>query len=213
MPLLALQAAVSAGTGALLLSALHALASLSSLVAPALAQRLGCKWTLLLGYGHACLFFGLHLYPTPYTLVPAYLALGLWLGPLVSGRVTFLMTLASKLSYVATEEEDAEDVVESSGRRQTVVRRLARGLQTAQDFGLVFGNGITAFLLWYTQPGGCLGVLEPMHRGPVGTLPFWSAPEYLPKGLPFEPLKHFLQSAISSTEECNFQGRGNIFRF
>jgi MFS family permease len=156
MPLLALQASVSANMGGLLLSALHALASLSSLLAPTLSQRVGCKWTLILGYGHACLFFGLHLYPTPYTLVPAYLALGLWLGPLVSGRVTFLMTLASKLSYVATEEEDAEDVEESSSRRQTIVRRLARGLQTAQDFGLVLGNGIAAFLLWYTKPGGCL---------------------------------------------------------
>jgi hypothetical protein len=154
MPLLALQAAVSANMGGLLLSALHALASLSSLVAPTLVQRVGCKWTLILGYGHACLFFGLHLYPTPYTLVPAYLALGIWLGPLVSGRVTFLMTLASKLSYVVTEDEEAEDVEESSGRRQTIVRRLARGLQTAQDFGLVLGNGVTAILLWYTQPGG-----------------------------------------------------------
>ncbi|PNF36999.1 hypothetical protein B7P43_G08046 [Cryptotermes secundus] len=152
MPLLALQAAVSANMGGLLLSALHALASFSSLVAPTLVQRVGCKWTLILGYGHACLFFGLHLYPTPYTLVPAYLALGVWLGPLVSGRVTFLMTLASKLSYVVTEDEEAEDVEESSSRRQTIVRRLARGLQTAQDFGLVLGNGVTAFLLWYTQP-------------------------------------------------------------
>jgi hypothetical protein len=155
LPLLGLQAAVSADTGALLLAALHAVASLSSLVAPTLVQRVGCNWTLILGYAHACLFFGLHLYPTPYTLVPAYLTLGLWLGPLVSARVTLLMTLASKLSYLVTEDEEGEDVEENSSRRETVVRRLARGLQTAQDFGMVLGNGVTAFLLWYTQQGGC----------------------------------------------------------
>jgi hypothetical protein len=97
------------------------------------------------------MFFGLHLYPTPYTLVPAYLTFGLWLGPLVSARLTFLMTLASKLSYVVTEEEEEE----SSSCRKTVLRRLARGLQTAQDFGLVLGNGVTAFLLWYTEQGRC----------------------------------------------------------
>lgn len=156
LPLLALYAAVSANMGSLLLAALHALASLSSLVAPTLVQRVGCNWTLILGYAHACVFFGLHLYPTPYTLVPAYLALGVWMGPIVSARVTFLMTLASKLSYVVTEEDEVEDMDKSSSRRETTVRRLARGLQTAQDIGLVLGNGVTAFLLWYTQQGGCL---------------------------------------------------------
>ncbi|XP_069671527.1 protein unc-93 homolog A isoform X1 [Periplaneta americana] len=159
LPLLALQASVSAwwwrpggDAGALLLAALHAAAALSSLGAPTLVQRLGCNWTLVLGYIHACVFFGLHLYPTTYTLVPAYLAVGLWLGPLVSARVTFLMTLASKLSYVVTEDDEVEDVDETSCRRETAVRRLARGLQTAQDFGLVLGNGVAASLLWYTQP-------------------------------------------------------------
>jgi len=156
LPLLALYAAVSTNMGSLLLAARHALASLSSLVAPTLVQRVGCNWTLILGYAHACVFFGLHLYPTPYTLVPAYLALGVWMGPIVSARVTFLMTLASKLSYVVTEEDEVEDMDKSSSRRQTTVRRLARGLQTAQHIGLVLGNGVTAFLLWYTQQGGCL---------------------------------------------------------
>lgn len=78
------------------------------------------------------------------------------MGPIVSARVTFLMTLASKLSYVVTEDEEVEEVDKSSSHKETTVRRLARGLQTAQDFGLVLGNGVTAFLLWYTQQGGCL---------------------------------------------------------
>ena len=154
LPLLALQASISTWWwphGAILLAALHALASLSSLVAPTLVQRLGCNWTLILGYAHACIFFGLHLYPVAYTMVPGYVVMGLWLGPLVSARVTFLMTLASKLSYVVSEDEEAEEV--SSCRRETVVRRLARGLQTAQDFGFVLGNGVAASLLWYTQQG------------------------------------------------------------
>jgi hypothetical protein len=84
------------------------------------------------------------------------------MGPIVSARVTFLMTLASKLAYVVTEEEEVEDMDETSSRKQTTVRRLARGLQTAQDFGLVLGNGVTAFLLWYTQQGGCLTAVT--HR-------------------------------------------------
>ncbi|KAJ9576175.1 hypothetical protein L9F63_006997 [Diploptera punctata] len=152
LPLLALQASISTWWwphGALLLAALHALASLSSLAAPTLVQRLGCNWTLILGYAHACVFFGLHLYPVAYTMVPGYIVMGLWLGPLVSARVTFLMTLASKLSYVVSEDEEAEE--QNNCRRETVVRRLARGLQTAQDFGFVLGNGVAASLLWFTR--------------------------------------------------------------
>ncbi|PSN37175.1 hypothetical protein C0J52_20662 [Blattella germanica] len=154
LPLLALQAAVSAwwAYGPILLAGLHAIAALSSLGAPTLVQRLGCNWTLILGYAHACIFFGLHLYPVAYTMVPGYIVMGLWLGPLVSARVTFLMTIASKLSYVVTEDDEAEE--ENTCRRETVVRRLARGLQTAQDFGFVLGNGVAASLLWYTQQDG-----------------------------------------------------------
>jgi hypothetical protein len=124
------------------------------------------------------------------------------------------MTLASKLSYVVTEEEEVEDVEENSSRRQTIVRRLARGLQTAQDFGLVLGNGVTAFLLWYTQPGGCSHkhrpVLVPYHSRPHQDL-CQRGREQGENLLPFKPFKYNLQTAVSRIEECNFWGGGGKF--
>nr|CAD7201998.1 unnamed protein product [Timema douglasi] len=164
LPLLALQSSISAwwwprattavfrpnnDSGSLLLCSLFSVAALSSLVSPFLVQRIGTNWTLILGYIHASVFFGLHLYPTAYTLIPGYVMMGMWVGPITSARQTFLMTLASKLSFVATEEEEMED---NGGRWETTVQRLARGLQAAQDFGLVFGNVVSALLLVYTLP-------------------------------------------------------------
>ncbi|CAG2059189.1 unnamed protein product [Timema podura] len=164
LPLLALQSSISAwwwprattavfrpnnDSGSLLLCSLFSVAALSSLVSPFLVQRIGTNWTLILGYIHASVFFGLHLYPTAYTLIPGYVMMGMWVGPITSARQTFLMTLASKLSFVTTEEEEMED---NGGRWETTVQRLARGLQAAQDFGLVFGNVVSALLLVYTLP-------------------------------------------------------------
>ncbi|CAH1393860.1 unnamed protein product [Nezara viridula] len=138
--------------GSLLLTSLFAIGALSTLGTVFLLNKLGTNWTLILSYGGTCVFLGVHLYPNIYTLVPAYLFMGIWLGPLAGARITCLMTLATKLTYVMTEQEEGE-VDNSQGLRKTevVVHKLSRGLQIAQDFGLIVGNVATSFLIWYTS--------------------------------------------------------------
>ncbi|KAL1114841.1 hypothetical protein AAG570_007665 [Ranatra chinensis] len=170
-PLLTLQASISVwrweassqDVGSWLLASLFAVASLSSLGAVFLVDQLGTNWTLVLGYGGACVFLGVHLYPDVYTLVPAYLFMGAWLGPSVEARFACLMTLASKLTYVMTEEEEDEvECARGFGRTEVVVHRLFRGLQIAQDFGLIIGNAVTSILIWYTTAGDSESNLDSM---------------------------------------------------
>lgn len=142
---------LNADIGSLLLAMMFAIAALSSLFTPAVLRRLGPNWTLIICYSFACFFVGVHLYPTVCSLIPGYLLMGAWLGPLVGARVTALMTLASKLTHVLSQEEEEEvEDAEGLGRREVMVQRLSRGLQVAQDFGLIVGNFVAALLLWYT---------------------------------------------------------------
>lgn len=170
VPLFALQASISswwwpqdgtsfipltvysnADVGSLLLSSFFALGALSSLWMPTIVKQLGSNWTLIGCYAGSCIFLGVHLYPKAYILIPGYLIMGICLGPMVGAKITTLMTLATKLSYVLSEEEEDEvDDAEGLGRRDVIIQRLARGLQVAQDFGLIIGNIVAAFLLWYT---------------------------------------------------------------
>ncbi|KAK3919006.1 UNC93-like protein [Frankliniella fusca] len=175
MPLVALQGSVSAwwwtwsypgdpnnDSGALLLIAFFGAAGLSATVSPSVVSRLTANWTLILGYLGIALFLAAHLYPTFEVLLPTYLLGGLCLGPLAVARVTVLMALSSKLALQLTEQEemdaDAEELeavmagAGGGGRIETVLRRLARGLQFAHDAGLALGSVIASLLLWYTLP-------------------------------------------------------------
>lgn len=124
--------------------------SLSALGSLYLVNRFGTNLSLIFSYCGTCIFIGLHLYPNAYTLIPAYLFMGLWLGPLVGARITCLMALSTKLSFVMTEQEMGEEE-SSQGLRRTevVIHKLSRGLQVAQDFGFIIGNMATSLLIWY----------------------------------------------------------------
>ncbi|KAF6216669.1 hypothetical protein GE061_001015 [Apolygus lucorum] len=137
--------------GSILLTSLFSIGALSALASLFLVNRFGTIWSLIFSYCGTCIFIGLHLYPNAYTLIPAYLFMGMWLGPLVAGRITCLMELSNKLSFVMTEQEMGE-VACSQGLRRTeiVVHKLSRGLQVAQDFGFIIGNMATSLLIWYT---------------------------------------------------------------
>lgn len=89
-------------------------------------------------------------------------------------RISVLMTLSSKLALQLTEQEeldaDAEELeavmagAGGGGRIETVLRRLARGLQAAHDLGLALGSLIAALLLW--------SVLRPQPA--IGSVACWS---------------------------------------
>ncbi|BES90089.1 Hypothetical protein NTJ_02896 [Nesidiocoris tenuis] len=150
--------------GSLLLTCLFATGSISALGSLFLVNRVGTNWSLILSYCGTCVFIGLHLYPNAYTLIPAYLFMGVWLGPLVEARITCLMALSTKLSFVMTEQEMGE-IDFSHGLRKTevVVHKLSRGLQIAQDFGFIIGNMATSLLIWYTaKPDSTESLLDSM---------------------------------------------------
>lgn len=152
LPLLSLQSSVSTwywgngeGPGANLLAASFIFASISSLASPYIIYLLGCNWTLVIGksfslvflicflfnfsgYLGESLFFTAHLYPAFEWLVPSYLLLGLCLGPLACARSTFVVTLANKLTYVLSEEEELQETLHGDVK-ETILNKLNRGLQ------------------------------------------------------------------------------------
>ncbi|KAL0266512.1 UNVERIFIED_CONTAM: hypothetical protein PYX00_009026 [Menopon gallinae] len=162
LPLLSLQSSISTWwwpydslqdkteVGSLLLSGSFALASISSLFTPCLIHFLGCNWTLVVGYMFASAFFVTHLYPTIRWLIPAYLLLGMSLGPISCARISYLVTLANKLTYVMTEEEEEYEQV-TGDAKDNIVQKLSRGLQASQDLGMVVGNAVAWFFLHYSH--------------------------------------------------------------
>lgn len=160
LPFLALQSSVSVWTlplqneivpitiniGSLLLALLYLLAALSALLSPSLIQKVGTNAILLIAYGAFAVFYSVHLYPVLYLLLPVYIVLGLVLGPLSLARVSFLMTLSTKLSYAFTEEdEEAKNL-----RRTCIIRRVARAFKASHDFGFILGSIVTSLLTTYT---------------------------------------------------------------
>lgn len=160
LPFLALQSSVSVWTlplqneivpitiniGSLLLAFLYILAAFSSILSPSLIQKFGTNAILSISYGVFAVFYVAHLFPVIYLLVPIYFLLGLVLGPLSLARISFLMTLSAKLSYVFSEEdEDAKNL-----RRTCIIRRVARAFKAAYDFGFILGSIFTSILVAYT---------------------------------------------------------------
>lgn len=96
------------------------------------------------------MFFVAHLYPTISWLIPAYLLLGICLGPLACARISYVVTLANKLTYVMTEEEEIYEQINGDAR-ENIIQKLSRGLQASQDIGMVLGNFVAWFFLHYSQ--------------------------------------------------------------
>lgn len=160
LPFLALQSSVSVWSlpidneilpitinlGSLLLAFLYLLAAFSSILSPSLLQKFGTNTILSISYGTFAVFYTAHLFPILYLLVPMYILLGVVLGPLSLARISFLMTLSTKLNYVVNEDD--EDV--KNLRRTCLIRRVARAFKVAHDFGFILGSILTSILIAYT---------------------------------------------------------------
>lgn len=85
----------------------------------------------------ASAFFATHLYPTIRWLVPAYLLLGMSMGPISCARISYLVTLANKLTYVMTEEEEEYEQV-TGDAKEHIVQKLSRGLQVGLHVAIRF---------------------------------------------------------------------------
>lgn len=137
---------ISVNVGSLLLMVLYFMASLSSLLSPSLVQKLGTNSIFLISYSVFCVFYIAHMFPFIYLLFPLYIVAGFVLGPISLARVSFLMVISSKLSYVLSDEDQDAKFL----RRTCVVRRVARAFKAAHDIGLILGSLFSALLITYT---------------------------------------------------------------
>lgn len=139
LPLLALQSSVSVWTqhGALLLSLLYISSAISALIAPYFIHKLDTSRIFQIGYTLTAIFFATHFLPILESIIISYFGFGLIMGIITLSRVTFVINLSTK---TGGDEEN---------RKMCLIRRLARGLQGAQDFGLILGSLITGILIRY----------------------------------------------------------------
>lgn len=108
-------------------------------------------------------FYVAHVYPHLYFVLPANILLGICLGLLSGGHISFLLTLSHRITGLFHDEDEESRQVSPTtitnhfcnfpplqARRTCVVRRVARAFQGAQDFGLILGSILSAILITYT---------------------------------------------------------------
>ncbi|GJQ78419.1 hypothetical protein Trydic_g3639, partial [Trypoxylus dichotomus] len=146
LPLSYEQFPITINVGSTLLMILHFAAAVSVIFGPPLIQKIGTSGIFALAYTIFAIFYGIHIYPVLYVLVPCYVLLGLILGPISVARVTFLMTLSTKLSYIFSEDDEEVKLL----RKTCIIRRVSRAFQAAHDFGLIFGSILSAIVITYS---------------------------------------------------------------
>lgn len=160
LPFLALQSSVSVWSmplrnevvpisihvGSLLLTVLYFFAAASTILSPSLIQKMGTNMIFLVSYTAFIVFYATHLYPVLYLLVPVYVLLGLALGPISLARISLLMTLSAKISYIFSEDDEDSKIM----RRTCIIRRVARAFKAAHDFGFIFGSILSSLVITYT---------------------------------------------------------------
>lgn len=117
-----------------------------------LIKKIGYSVIIISNYIGMCIFLLSHLYPSIYTLIPAYVVLGITIGPAWIGKIALVVFYAGKLSCnhqecSLTNAVDALDEHRIICERDKKVRRLGRLFQAAQDIGIILGAIIATFIL------------------------------------------------------------------
>ncbi|EDV99636.1 protein unc-93 homolog A [Drosophila grimshawi] len=143
--------------GSLLLSALFLLAACTSLPSTRLIRRFGYTPLLTLNSVAVSLFLLSHLYASIYTLLPAYLLLGLTVSAATSCKAALIVHYGGRLSCsqqectAQTQTLTASDALHEEHKmfcnRDQKVRRLARWFRAAHDMGLILGALLASLLL------------------------------------------------------------------
>ncbi|XP_016982366.1 protein unc-93 homolog A isoform X3 [Drosophila rhopaloa] len=154
--------------GSLLLSALFLVAAGMSLPSIRLMKRYGYGYLLVANYLAVVLFLLSHLYASIYTLLPAYLLLGVTLGGSGGSKAALIVHFGGKLSCSCESQQShaAVDVLQEEHKmfcnRDQKVRRLARWFRVAQDLGLIGGALLASILLACSDgdfTGDCSGLV------------------------------------------------------
>ncbi|BFG02911.1 UNC93-like protein [Drosophila madeirensis] len=141
--------------GSLLLSSLFLLAAGMCLPSAWLMRRYGYTPLLAANYLAVMLFVLSHIYASIYTLLPAYLLLGLTISGANGCKAALIVHFGGRLScsQAACEQQAqaAVDVLNEEHKmfcnREQKVRRLARWFRASQDLGLIVGALLASLLL------------------------------------------------------------------
>lgn len=152
------------GFGSLMLSLALLLTSGMCFLTRTAIRLVGHHGVILGGYIGVGLFLVLHFLPTLYTLIPAYIILGVIFGPTCITKLDLLIVTANQLSCGQHEccnalstpttnpNVDSDDPIvfaskSSACSRDENIRRLARWFHAAQDVGIILGSLVASVLL------------------------------------------------------------------
>lgn len=97
-----------AGLGTASLSAIYVSLVISCLfVPPALINKLGLKWTIVLSQCTYTLYLAANMYPKWFTLIPSAIILGFGAAPLWTAKCTYLTETSVFYSKLTKESSDA----------------------------------------------------------------------------------------------------------
>ncbi|XP_055906076.1 protein unc-93 homolog A [Eupeodes corollae] len=117
-----------------------------------LIKKHGFLVLIAASYIGMCIFLLGHLCSSIYTLFPAYVILGITLGPAWVGKIALVVHFASRLSCsqhdcALTAAVDNIDDHKIFCNREQKVRRFARWFQASQDIGIIIGAILASLVL------------------------------------------------------------------
>lgn len=147
---------IGPNVGPLLLSLMCLITSGMCLITMRLVKKFGYIHLIIAHYTILCIFLLLHLYPTIWLLLIAYILLGITLGPTFICKWSLVVLFASRISCGQTECPTVTAMMNESGgtddykgfcNRNERVRRLARWFHAVQDIGILIGSLIASIVI------------------------------------------------------------------
>ncbi|XP_065365911.1 uncharacterized protein LOC135958895 [Calliphora vicina] len=149
---------VGPNIGSLLLSVGLLISAGMCLVTPKLIHKFGYSLLMGVNYVAVCLFLLCHLYPSIYTMLPAYILFGLTHSPSFISKIAVVVHYGSKLScsqhectLLSSHALDSWEEHKLFCNRDQKVRRLARWFHAAKDLGIIVGAILASFILSCTS--------------------------------------------------------------
>ncbi|XP_017477783.1 PREDICTED: uncharacterized protein LOC108367635 isoform X1 [Rhagoletis zephyria] len=183
---------VGPNIGSLLLSGCFFISAVMCLFTKRLIQKFGYTSVISTSYVATGIFLLCHLFPSIFTLLPAYMLLGVTYSPSWVSKIALVVHYGSKLScsqhecmHSSSHVSDVMDEHKLFCNRDQKVRRLARWFQVAQDAGIILGALLASFTLacsssdWNCFDSGETVTLETQAT----SLPGQNLTEPLPKAM------------------------------
>lgn len=150
---------IGPNVGPMLISLCCLISSGTCLIAAKLVKRFGYIRIIIAHYTFMCIFLLIHLFPTFWLLLPAYILLGLTLGPAWICKWSLVVLFASRISCGQHEcsttprtmmndvHNGPHDDHKTICNRNERVRRLARWFHAIQDLGILMGALIASIII------------------------------------------------------------------